>query len=235
VISAQPRGTIGPLEVARWSDRGAGLLQAAVDESHGALGAQVHAARAALEEMLRSTAGLEDRPSIRVHGAANLGAFARRDDRWVIDPYSPTPIAVSHPRFALGPAAVDVAALVESIDHAGRMADQQTNGLFAQHVEEWIERHQRIALDAYEATLAEQGVAELFDRAQLPAFRAEEACRQVVYALRSSAHWAIVAHDALGALIRSGAPGGAAERERRMHAELVAHVTRRAMAETDGA
>ncbi len=99
------------------------------------------------------------------------------------------------------PAARDVAQMVRSLDHVGRVVDRRTRGERAERVEQWIGAARRGFLDAYTRTLAEADRASLFDERLLAPFEVEQECRELVYAARFLPRWRYAPMAALARML----------------------------------
>ena len=105
------------------------------------------------------------------------------------------------------PAARDVAGMLASWDHAGRVVVHRTDGLdeaAVVRVLDWIDLAQAAFLDSYRATLVAAGVSELLDETLLRAMQVQQECREYAYASRYLPHWRYVPDAALPALLRRG-------------------------------
>jgi maltokinase len=105
------------------------------------------------------------------------------------------------------PPARDVASLMASLDHVGRVVLHRTEGLDAEardRVNVWIERAQAMILEAYRATLKAAGRLDLLDESLLLPFQVQQECREYAYADRYLPHWRYVPDAALPALLNRG-------------------------------
>ena len=105
------------------------------------------------------------------------------------------------------PAARDVATMLCSLDHVGRIVIHRTPGIDAGRVLGWIDAAQQEFLDFYRNGLAEAGAADLLDERLLDPFRVQQECREFVYSVRHLPHWRYVPDAALPFLLdRLGDP-----------------------------
>jgi maltokinase len=160
--------------------------------------------RARLPAMMAALAALSDAvgtPAQRVHGDLHVGQVLRwREGLAVID-FDGNP-AVDPATAALPqPAARDVAGMLRSLDHVGRIVDKQTGRRDHAELERWIERSRRRFLSAYRRVLADAGRADLLDERLLPAFEVEQECRELVYAARFLPRWRYAPMAALRAML----------------------------------
>jgi maltokinase len=155
---------------------------------------------------LESCAGT---PVMDVHGDLHIGQIlrsARTGEYYVID-FDGNPTLTADERLARAPAARDVAGMLASLDHVGRVVLHRTDGLAEDErllVLSWIEAAQSVFLDEYRATLAAAGVSDLLDPRLLLPFQLEQECREYAYAHRYLPHWTYVPDAALPALLDRG-------------------------------
>ncbi len=103
------------------------------------------------------------------------------------------------------PAARDVAGMLASWDHVGRVVLHRTDGLddaAVARVLDWIERAQAAFLDDYRARCSRRPAAPaLLDESLLLAMQVQQECREYAYAARYLPHWRYVPDAALPALL----------------------------------
>jgi maltokinase len=192
-----------------------GTGRATADEAAGWLaGAEADLAAAHLEpDRARSVrarlpaigrcAGTE---TMDVHGDLHIGqvlAVGEPREYSVID-FDGNPTQHADARNQRQPAARDVAGMLASWDHVGRVVLRRTDGLddaAAARVLNWIERAQSTFLHDYRATLAAAGRSGLLDESLLLAMQVQQECREYAYAARYLPHWRYVPDAALPALL----------------------------------
>ena len=147
---------------------------------------------------------------IDIHGDLHIGQVLRTspgDDLSIID-FDGSPTRSPEQRLARQPAARDVAGMLASLDHVGRVVLHRTDGLDdgqRGRVHDWIAAAQRGFLDAYLSRLAEAGEESLLDAGLVRPFQLQQECREFIYAARYLPHWRYVPEGALAALLnRSG-------------------------------
>jgi maltokinase len=144
--------------------------------------------------------------TIDVHGDLHIGqvlAVGDPRDYFVID-FDGNPTQAQEHRLRRQPAARDVAGMLASWDHVGRVVLHRTEGLddeAAERVLAWIDRAQAAFLDSYRATLSEAGRSALLDESLLAAMQVQQECREYAYAERYLPHWRYVPDAALPALL----------------------------------
>jgi maltokinase len=120
---------------------------------------------------------------------------------YAVTDFDGNPVLSPADRVAPAPAAVDVAGLLQSLDHVGRVVSHRTEHFDAALVEEWIAGAQGALLDRYRAALAEAGRPHLLDESLLPTLRVRQVVREYLYAARHLPHWRYVPHSALPAVV----------------------------------
>lgn len=156
-----------------------------------------------LVEPLRDCAGT---PVIAIHGDLHVGQILRAGEpvRYLVIDFDGSPTDTAAERLCRQPAARDVASMLASWDHVGRVVLHRTDDLdeaARQRVLEWVERSQRGFLGTYTDTLAAAGRTDLLDARLLAPFQALQECREYAYAHRYLPHWRYVPDAALPALL----------------------------------
>lgn len=127
-------------------------------------------------------------PAIRLHGDLHVGQILRAGDELFVTDFDGNPLLEVAERRRLRPAAVDVASLVQSIDHAARVAQQRRP---ADRL--MLGRLAKVScsamLDGYRNTLAEAGRTELIDDRLLLPMRVAQELHELVYAARHLPQW----------------------------------------------
>jgi maltokinase len=152
---------------------------------------------------IRATfAGIEEdasTPAFRLHGDLHVGQLLRSGDRLVVTDFDGNPLLDAEARHAARPPVVDVAALVQSVDHAGRVA-QHRRPPAAATLEPLIADAAAVTLDEYRTVLAGAGCAELLDVGLLWPLRVAQELHELVYAARHLPRWAYVPTATLRAM-----------------------------------
>lgn len=155
-----------------------------------------------------------------IHGDYHIGQVLRSShastpdaDRYVIVDFDGSPLLTPQERLLPQPPARDVASMLASLDHVGRVVLHRTEGL-DQHqrsvVLQWIDRSQSVLLAAYLAELEQADALDLADARLTAAFQVQQELREYAYARRYLPHWHYVPDAALPALIarqRGGSDG----------------------------
>ena len=188
---------------ARWTARAYDDLDAAVQLVTGPEGVRLRsrAGRIALSfAALRDCVGT---PLIDVHGDLHVGQVLRHGEphAYAVTDFDGNPVLEPQERSAPQPAALDVAGMLASLDHVGRVVLKRTVGVDADAVRTWIGAAQDAFLDAYRSALAASGSLGLLDARLLVPLRLQQECREYLYAARHLPHWVYVPDAALQDLL----------------------------------
>ncbi|SHM22446.1 hypothetical protein [Cryptosporangium aurantiacum] len=160
-----------------------------VAEDRAWLLANAHRLRSAVAT-LRTIAG--PTPLLPIHGDLHVGQVLRWREGYAIVDFDGNPTVPPSPDGSVPPepAARDVAQMLTSLDHVGRIADRRTSGTRTAEIDAWIHDARRRFLAAYRATAATAaGGGGLLDERLLAAFEVEQECRELVYAARLLPRW----------------------------------------------
>jgi maltokinase len=144
--------------------------------------------------------------TIDAHGDLHIGQVlhVRETGRYFVVDFDGNPMLEPHQRAARQPAARDVAGMLASLDHVGRVVLHRTADLDEQQrqqVHTWIEDAQVTFLDGYHLALAQAGCADLLDDRLVLPFQVQQELREYAYAERYLPHWRYVPDAALPALL----------------------------------
>lgn len=164
------------------------------------------ATRAAVLIAVAPLAQAAGTPVAPIHGDLHVGQVLRTGDpgRYLVIDFDGSPTDTPTKRLAPQPVARDVASMLASWDHVGRVVLHRTDGLQPQQRERvlaWIQRAQHRFLEAYAAELAVADRAELLDARLVRPYQALQECREYAYARRYLPHWRYVPDAALPALL----------------------------------
>jgi maltokinase len=143
-------------------------------------------------------------PIIDVHGDLHIGQILRTTDpdRYLVIDFDGNPTQPPAARMARQPAARDVAGMLASLDHVGRVVLHRTPDLDEPgRVLDWIETAQQQFLAAYRQGLADAGMPHLLDERLVAPMQVQQECREYAYADRYLPHWRYVPDAALPALL----------------------------------
>ncbi|MFL6179368.1 MAG: aminoglycoside phosphotransferase, partial [Actinomycetes bacterium] len=188
-------------DVVSWQDLARQLLAEAVHEVDGAEGERLRDAAPRIEAAVDALRHVRGTPIIPVHGDLHVGQILRWRDGYAVGDFDGNPVLPVSARLAPQPAARDVAGMLQSLDHVGRVVNRRVDGANPSRTEQWIEAAQSTFLDAYLSRLSQRGHAELFDQRLVVPFRFEQECREYLYAVRHLPRWRYVPDQALTALL----------------------------------
>ncbi len=129
----------------------------------------------------------------RIHGDLHAGQFLRTGDRLVVTDFDGNPLADSGERRLAHSPLVDVASMVQSIDHVGRIVVRRRHPDRGADVETFITAATAAALAAYGPV----------DDATLHALRVAQELHEFRYAATHLPRWIYVPDAALPALLRA--------------------------------
>jgi maltokinase len=134
-------GSLGPSR--QWAmDR----RQVALEQTTGAPGERLRARIGQIDAALAVLGSIDPVPVQLVHGDLHAGQFLRDGDRLLLTDFDGDPLDARAGRVDLLPVERDVAALLQSIDHIGRIAEKRRPGT---NVTAFIEPAIAAAHDAY--------------------------------------------------------------------------------------
>jgi maltokinase len=136
-----------------------------------------------------------------IHGDLHVGQVLRGPHGLAVIDLDGNPTLEAAAIAAPAPAARDVASLVCSLDHTGRVAIRRGAGPAI--VEAWIAAEREALLVAYRDGLAAAGRTALFDERLLWPFMVEQECRELIYCARFLPRWRYAPMGALRAMVRA--------------------------------
>lgn len=204
---AAPVAHAGREELAAWVAAGERTLEDALEltaRDDAAAGRELAAWAPAIRARLRSLRLVDGTLVQPIHGDLHVGQLpAWRDGVAVID-FDGNPSLPPDERRRLQPAARDLAQLLCSLDHVGRIAMRRghagASGV-GPRVEAWIADSGAALLDAYRRALGAAGRPELLDERLLPAMTVEQELRELVYAARFLPRWRYAPMGAIRAMV----------------------------------
>ena len=184
-----------------WSDAAIATLDEALAVTGGDPGIRLAARAARARALLERIGTVSETPVTMVHGDLHVGQILRWSGGLVVNDFDGNPVLSAEQQSAMAPPARDVAGMVRSLDHVGRIADKRTGHGHPFEVDEWIAGAREEFLGAYRSELAAAGQSWLLDERLLRPFEVEQECRELVYAARHLPHWVYVPDAALSALL----------------------------------
>jgi maltokinase len=162
----------------------------AVEQTTGPPGDRLRARIGQIDAALAVLDSIDVVPVQRVHGDLHAGQFLRAGDRLLLTDFDGDPLDAVAGRVDLLPVERDVAALLQSLDHIGRIAAKRRPGA---DVEPFIEPAIAAATDAYRAS------RPLDDRLTF-ALRVAQELHEYAYAATRLPIWTYVPDEATQAL-----------------------------------
>jgi len=180
---------VGLVAVDAEAARARDLLDAALECVDGEAATVLQRCATAVRTVIDSWPSGGDTLAMRLHGDLHVGQVLRTADRMVVTDFDGNPLLDADRRHAPRPPAVDVAGLLQSIDHAGRVAQRRS----PQHVDLLdilIAESVAAALAAYRHGLASARLEQLLDDRLLWPLRVTQELHELVYASRHLPRWA---------------------------------------------
>jgi maltokinase len=199
-VMALPTQLAGVTDVAEWRRLAYTLLDDAVASVDGDEGERLADLRGSIGEVFDAMGNVTETTVIAVHGDLHIGQVLRWDGGYAVGDFDGNPVLPVAERLAPQPAARDVAGLLQSIDHVGRVVLRRVEGADAGRVNVWIAEAKARFLGAYRARIAELSCSHLLDDRLLRPFQVEQECREFLYAVRHLPRWRYVPDQALQAL-----------------------------------
>ena len=195
-----PETVAEPAELLGWRDLALALLDEAIESVDGPEGARLASLRPQIAEVMAGLGAIDETSTIPVHGDLHVGQVLRWDGGLALGDFDGNPVLPVAARLSAQPAARDVAGMLQSIDHVGRVVQRRADGAVPERVGEWIGAAQKAFLHSYRLHLGECGREALLDERLLLAFQVEQECREFLYAVRHLPRWRYVPDQALQAL-----------------------------------
>jgi maltokinase len=194
--------------VQRWRDRALADLDEAVHAVAGDAGARLRAQAPRIAASYDALLQCDGTPLIPVHGDYHVGQVLRTPSadptlRWeyAVTDFDGNPVLPPEERIAPQPAALDVAGMLASLDHVGRVVNHRVEGADPDVVRAWIAAAQDGFRYEYADTLARTGHGDLLDERLLVPLRLQQEVREHLYAVRHLPHWVYVPDAALAGLL----------------------------------
>jgi maltokinase len=213
-LSLPERGSATEMDAERWRASAIAELDEAMVIVDGPEGARLHEHELSLHEIIGDLGRSGGTAVQDIHGDLHVGQILRWQaageaaSSYAVTDFDGNPVLSPADRAAPAPAAVDVAGLLQSLDHVGRVVSHRSEGVPAALVDEWIAASQSAMLDGYRGALAAAGRTHLLDESLLPALRARQVVREYLYAARHLPHWRYVPHAALPTVVAAAQTPG---------------------------
>ncbi|MGZ5288222.1 MAG: hypothetical protein ACXWE5_01950 [Actinomycetota bacterium] len=198
-VLPEPVHVVGPATLASWRARAEATLDEALALTDGPEGDRLRAVADRARADLDPFDELPGTLAMRVHGDLHVGQFLRWERGLAVTDFDGNPMAPVGERRALESPMRDLAALVRSVDHLGRIAQRRREDRDAD-IERWIGSSIAGVTEAYWEELAAHGRADLFDGRLLRPFEVAQEAHEFVYAARFLPRWRYVPDLAMAAM-----------------------------------
>ena len=188
-----PSATAGTDLIDGWRRDAEADLDAALSSVGGDAGGQLGRSGERIRAELEEICG-DETITIPIHGDLHVGQFLRWPEGIAVSDLDGDPL---RPGGLMGSPARDVASLVQSLDHVGRIVERRRGASVAG----WIREASDACLESYRAELDIRGSVFLFDERLLRPFRVAQELHEFVYAARFLPAWRYVPDAALPALL----------------------------------
>ena len=175
-------------------------LDEAVAVTDGDAGERLQTLAPAARRALAAIA-VEGTPVQPIHGDLHVGQVLRWAGGYAVNDFDGNPVLPARERRADQPVARDVAGMLQSLDHVGRVAVRHAPDADVELVETWIREARQRFLETYRGILHDHEQGGLLDERLLLPFAVEQECREYVYAARHLPRWLYVPDAALPALL----------------------------------
>jgi maltokinase len=188
-----PSAAAGAETVAGWRRNAEADLDAAISSIDGDEGSRLRECAVAVRDELVELRSSET-ISIPIHGDLHVGQFLQWHGGLAVSDLDGDPL---DPGTFAGSPAKDVASLVQSLDHVGRIVERRRDGSVAG----WIRDASDACLESYGRELATLGASTLFDEGLVRPLRVAQELHEFLYAARYLPSWRYVPDRALAALL----------------------------------
>ena len=152
--------------------------------------------RPEIESVIDGLGEMEETIVQPIHADLHVGQILRAGPSFFVVDFDGNPLVGGGPTDSFAPAAVDVASLLQSIDHVGRVATRRRRS-HRDSIETLVEAATSAALSSYLDGLRAMDRSELFDPQLLAPLRAVQELHEMVYADRHLKGWMYVPLEAL--------------------------------------
>ncbi len=195
--SARWPNPVGEVSIRQLHVRAVALLETARKVTGGATAEHLEARWESIRAELDVLDTKRNTAAITVHGDLHVGNVLAIGGQLAITDFDGNPIADSADDGLQQPAAVDVAALLQSIDHVVRIVDHRTAGARRADLTRLIDELVGAALDTYRAELTTGSLDRLLDVTLLRPLRVAQELHELAYAAAHLPHWVYVPDAAL--------------------------------------
>lgn len=196
-VFVDPVGQATRTDVGGWLARARLLLDETVASVAAAEGAHLRDRRDQIEAALCGMSDVDQTPMMPIHGDLHVGQILRWSGGYAVNDFDGNPVLPSDERSLPQSPARDVAGMLQSLDHVGRVVMRRVMGADPAMTVEWIAQAQREFLSSYTSRLAESERAYLLDQRLILPFRVEQELREFRYAERHMPRWRYVPDGAI--------------------------------------
>jgi maltokinase len=187
-VLASPVTYVDADDVRAWKTRAEVALDEALALTTGEEGARLRGREGRIRAAFDVIDQVRTAPAMRIHGDLHVGQILRWDGGDAITDFDGNPLAPRELRMARDTPVRDVASLVRSVDHLGRIAQRRDAGP-VDEIERWIARSRESVVEAYLRTLDRSGHSSLYDPTLLFPLEVAQVCHEYAYAARYLPSW----------------------------------------------
>ena len=202
--SALIRSPITQIPISHEMSRCQGVFDQAVKSASGSAAKILQKYEGDICRVLSALDDIGDVTAIAVHGDLHVGQFLRTDQNLFITDFDGDPIGSLETCLLPRPAVVDVASLMQSIDHVGRVVIRREPTKRTM-IESMLSQACDAMLAKYCRTLIESDKFYLFDERLLRTFKVAQELHEIAYASTLLPEWIYVPEESLPALFAVGA------------------------------
>ena len=189
-------------DVDLWLREFSANLDKAVQVTTGECGARLLIAASKIRNWLSAFTINEFPPLTLIHGDLHIGQILRSGSGiYSIIDFDGNPTEDKGATLALEPLAKDLAGMLQSIDHIGRVVAKRTNGLHLQEIELWIKKAQEKFQNSYLLNMPNPHENPFADENILLLFQFHQEFREFIYANSYLPNWIYVPDTSLPALV----------------------------------
>jgi len=196
-----PRSFATTDDVVSWIQRSSATLDEALALTDGPEGERLRAHEPAIRRSLAAATAVTATPVTVIHGDLHVGQLLPWRDGFAVIDFEGNPLQRADERGAMRPPARDVASVVRSLDHVGRIVERRRPDRAAD-IAAWIAEARTSFLESYTSELRDLGGTDLFDDRLLHPFEVAQGCHEYVYAARYLPLWRYVPDLAMPSLLR---------------------------------
>jgi maltokinase len=198
-VLTSPVVFVDPIEVGAWKMRAEVALDEALALTIGEEGDRLRGREGRLRAAFGVFNEVSTAPAMRIHGDLHVGQILRWDGGVAVVDFDGNPLAPPEVRVARDTPMRDLASLVRSVDHLGRIAQRRDAGSI-EDIERWVERSRALVVEGYVRGLDRGGHVSLFEPTLLFPLEVAQVCHEYAYAARYLPSWLRIPDLALQAI-----------------------------------